>query len=53
LGLTTCKMLKHSRQIINGTSGKRINHGRVSRKRSELFSKNLLNRPDTPPKIGK
>ncbi len=53
LGLTTCRILKQSRKVTNGTSGKRIDHGRISRKRLELFSKNLLNRPDTPPRIGK
>ena len=53
LGLTTCSILKQRKKVTNGTSGKRMNHGTISRKRLELFSKNLLNRPDTPPKIGK
>ena len=52
-GLMTCKILKKSKITIMGTNKSRINQGKTLRNQSELFSKNLLNLPDTPPKIGK
>ena len=52
-GLMTCKILKKSKRTIMGTNKSRINQGKTLRNQSELFSKNLLNLPDTPPKIGK